>query len=84
MLERGWIDEVRGLLSSGLAEAHALCSVGYRQVALALKSGAEIDRAALIETVIRATRVFVRRQLTWLRDEPVRWVAPGELEGFMP
>jgi hypothetical protein len=28
--------------------------------------------------------VLLRRQLTWLRDEPVRWVDPGELGSFVP
>jgi len=24
----------------------------------------------------------VRHQLTWLRDQPVEWLAPGELDAF--
>jgi tRNA dimethylallyltransferase len=84
MLERGWLAEVRGLLDSGLSEAPALGSVGYRQVAEALRSGGALDTSRLIDEVVRATRVFVRRQMTWLRDEPVRWLAPDELEAFAP
>lgn len=84
MFERGWLEEVRALLDSGSGEAHALGSVGYRQVAAAVRSGAAIDRAQLIDGVIVATRVFVRRQMTWLRDEPVRWLAPDELDAFLP
>jgi tRNA dimethylallyltransferase len=84
MFERGWLEEVRGLLDAGLGEAHALGSVGYRQVAEALRSGGEIDREQLIDSIVRATRVLLRRQLTWLRDEPVRWVDPGELGSFVP
>ena len=84
MFEQGWLDEVRQLMNIGDGNAHALRSVGYRQVVEALASDARLDLPELIESVVRATRVFVRRQLTWLRDEPVRWLAPGELHEFMP
>ena len=77
MFERGWLEEVRGLLSDGYSEARALGSVGYRQVAAALRADTPPDRAALIASVCQATRVFVRRQLTWLRDEPVTWIEPA-------
>lgn len=84
MLEQGWLEEVRALLRDGYGEARALRSVGYRQVAEALATGAEPDLPSLSLSVTRATRVFVRRQLTWLRDEPVCWLAPDELEGWDP
>lgn len=35
--------------------------------------------AELTETIYRATRVFARRQRTWLRDQPVTWLQPGAL-----
>ncbi len=35
--------------------------------------------AELTETVYRATRVFARRQRTWLRDQAVTWLKPGDL-----
>ena len=84
MFESGWLEEVRGLLRDGYGEARALRSVGYRQVAEALASGAEIDRAALAARVSQATRVFVRRQLTWLREEPVRWIEPEAIDEVDP
>ena len=31
----------------------------------------------LAERITRATRVFARRQRTWLRSQPVRWLDPG-------
>jgi len=83
MFERGWLDEVRQLLADGYGGARALRSVGYRQVAEALASG-RVELAELGPQVVRATRVFVRRQLTWLRDEPVRWLAPDGLDAFEP
>ena len=38
MLEAGWVDEMRRLLAAGYAEARAMRSVGYRQIADALPS----------------------------------------------
>jgi tRNA dimethylallyltransferase len=84
MFEQGWLEEVRGLLRDGLGAARALRSVGYRQVAEALQSGAPIDVGTLAASVSQATRVFVRRQLTWLRDEPVRWLEPDAIEHSDP
>jgi tRNA dimethylallyltransferase len=84
MFEQGWLDEVRSLLDDGYAEARALRSVGYRQVAEALRTGEPIDRAQLAASVSQATRTFVRRQLTWLREEPVHWVDPARLDEHDP
>jgi tRNA dimethylallyltransferase len=49
-------------------------SVGYRQIDEALERGGELDIHALKDSIVRATRVFARRQRTWLRDEPVEWL----------
>ena len=68
----GWVDEVKELLDRGYGEARAMGSVGYRQVHQMLAG--ELDAAALHEAIVRATRTFVRRQRTWLRDQPVRWL----------
>lgn len=38
--------------------------------------GANIDNAALLDAIARKTRIFARRQRTWLRDEPVHWISP--------
>jgi tRNA dimethylallyltransferase len=77
MLEGGWVDEVRQLFADGLGEARAMRSVGYRQIAEALASGNDQPSpASLREPIYRATRVFARRQRTWLRDEPVEWLDP--------
>jgi tRNA dimethylallyltransferase len=78
MFELGLLDEVHALLERGFGETRAMQAVGYRQVADALRSGGTIDRATLIESIYRATRTFVRRQRTWLRDRPVEWVSDAE------
>jgi len=68
----GWIEEVRALLDRGYGGARAMGAVGYREVAAHL-TGA-IPREELAPIVVRATRVFARRQRTWLNHSPVRWL----------
>jgi tRNA dimethylallyltransferase len=81
MLEDGWVDEVRQLVADGLGEARAMRSVGYRQIADALAGGDDcVDPSALREPIYRATRIFARRQRTWLRDQPVQWLAPDDAQ----
>lgn len=77
MLERDLVGEVRGLLASGYGEARAFGSVGYREVKEALAGAGGVDEAFLLERIYRATRIFARRQRTWLRDQPVEWLPPG-------
>jgi tRNA dimethylallyltransferase len=74
MLEAGLVDEVERLVAAGYQEARAMGSVGYRQVREAQAAGTVQDRAALADAIVRATRVFARRQRTWLRDQPVEWL----------
>jgi tRNA dimethylallyltransferase len=74
-LEAGWVDEVRHLIAEGYGEARAMGSVGFRQVKEHLEGA--IPEGELKAAIVRATRVFVRRQRTWIRDEPVHWVKLG-------
>ena len=78
MLDAGWVDEVRTLIGAGYRDARAMNSVGYRQIALALDRNS-IEKETLERDIVRATRVFARRQRTWIRDEPVEWVSGPEL-----
>ncbi|MEZ4309313.1 MAG: tRNA (adenosine(37)-N6)-dimethylallyltransferase MiaA [Polyangiaceae bacterium] len=71
-LRGGWIEEVRGLVAGGFEGARAMGSVGYREV-LAHVRGA-LPAEELAPAIVRSTRVFVRRQRTWLRDQPVQMV----------
>lgn len=73
MLAAGWVDEVRALTARGFGAARAMQSVGYRQIFEALGANDQVDAAA----IVRVTRVFARRQRTWLRDQPVEWLPPG-------
>jgi tRNA dimethylallyltransferase len=73
-LASGWIEEVRGLLEAGLRDTRPMGSVGYRQVVEYVDG--EVSESALLDSVVRATKVFARRQRTWLRDEAVEWLDP--------
>jgi len=78
MLDRGFVDEVRSLVLGGYGSARAMATVGYKQVAQALVDG-RADSPELSSEIVRATRVFARRQRTWLRDETVLGVDPAVL-----
>jgi tRNA dimethylallyltransferase len=78
MLEAGWMEEVQRLLDAGCGGARPMRSIGYRQVAAACLSPEPIDRTALATEVVRATRIFARRQRTWLRDRQVVWLTEAE------
>jgi tRNA dimethylallyltransferase len=71
-LAAGWTDEVRALLASGFGDARAMASVGYAQVRSALAG--EIEVPDLETQIVRATRVFARRQRTWLNHADVTWL----------
>jgi tRNA dimethylallyltransferase len=75
MLDAGWVDEVRTLVARGFADTRVMQSVGYRQVFEAVQANTAGDETALAESIVRATRVFARRQRTWLRDQPVEWLS---------
>jgi tRNA dimethylallyltransferase len=81
MFEAGWLDEVRALLRDGYGDTRPMGAVGYKQVAEALRAG-PVDEPALLDSVIRATRIFARRQRTWLRDEKVQWLEPPAAGSF--
>jgi len=80
LFERGWVTEVRHLLERDYGDTRAMQAVGYRQVRDALLAAQldvhQADTAELREEVYRVTRVFARRQRTWLREEPVHWLPP--------
>jgi tRNA dimethylallyltransferase len=72
MLAAGWRDEVRRLLDEGYGGARAMSSVGYREVRAAVQG--TLPDADLPAAIVRATRIFARRQRTWLGREPITWL----------
>ena len=74
MFEAGLVEEVRGLLARFGPGLRALGAVGYREVVAHLTEGVPLDETRA--RVARATRIYARRQRTWLRSEPGdRWDA---------
>lgn len=71
-LTGGFVAEVRELLARGYADTRAMGSVGYREVAMHLRG--EIDLPALGPAIVRATRLYARRQRTFLKQAPVTWL----------
>jgi tRNA dimethylallyltransferase len=74
MLEHGLVEEVRALhqrpdLHPGLPSVRC---VGYRQLWDYLDGHVDLEQA--IERAIAATRQLAKRQLTWLRADPLREV----------
>ncbi len=81
MLNAGWVDEVRGLIERGYGESRPMSSVGYTQVKAAVDAGGPIDHEQLAQAIAQVTRVFSRRQRTWLREQPVDWLSAELLSG---
>jgi tRNA dimethylallyltransferase len=73
MLERGWLEEVKGLLAMGTSEdAKPFDFIGYRELRAVLQE--KISLAEAREAIQQATRRYAKRQLTWFRKEhSVRW-----------
>ena len=68
MLDRGWLEETRGLVNRFGSEARALRSVGYRQLVEHLEERRPLDDT--VRRIRKATRIYARRQRTWFRSEP--------------
>ena len=71
-LANGFIEEVEGLVARGYGDSRPMGSVGYAQVRAVLRG--ELPRAQLREKIVQATRIFARRQRTWLKTAGVLWV----------
>src|SRR5262249_32849444 len=79
--QQGLLDEIRGILASGIPEtAHPFTGLVYRQ-ALEHLDGVR-DEQATRELIVRENRKYSRRQLIWFRKEPnLQWIhAAGERE----
>jgi tRNA dimethylallyltransferase len=78
MFERGFVEEVRGLLDRYGPDLRALGAVGYRQVVEMVQKNLSLSEA--MQAVARATRRYAKRQRTWFRSEPaVEWVTPESI-----
>ncbi|MFO0737001.1 MAG: tRNA (adenosine(37)-N6)-dimethylallyltransferase MiaA [Labilithrix sp.] len=71
-LAGGWLDEVRDLIAAGHGESRAMGSVGYAEVRAHLEN--KLPREELRDAIVRSTRVFARKQRTWLGHAEVTWL----------
>ena len=68
MMERGLLQEVRGLLAEGHAAGEpGMTGTGYTEIVRHL--GGELTLEEAVEEIRRNTRRYARRQLTWLRNQ---------------
>jgi tRNA dimethylallyltransferase len=74
MIERGLVDEVKGLLDKGYDLAlPAMSGIGYKQIAMHLRD--ELSLPAAIQQIKFETHRLVRHQYSWfrLKDDRIRW-----------
>lgn len=78
MIRAGLIDEVKSLLTNGLApDSTAMQAIGYKEIVQALNGRCAMDEA--IDNIKQASRNYAKRQLTWLRrDGRVRFISAQE------
>jgi tRNA dimethylallyltransferase len=74
MVDRGLLDEVRGLFKKGYApELPSMKGLGYRHMVNYLIGKYDLNEA--VQRLKRDTRRYAKRQFTWFnRDPAIRWV----------
>ena len=82
MMDQGLVDEVQGLLDSGVpAKCTAMQAIGYKEMAAALLSHGDVSAGA--EEVKLRSRQYAKRQLTWFRrNRAARWLQWGREPDF--
>jgi tRNA dimethylallyltransferase len=78
MLEKGFVEEVRGLIAKGYARGtNAFNTVGYKEVIGSIEGN--LTKEEMIKLIKQNTRRFAKRQLTWFRaDKRIRWICVNE------
>jgi tRNA dimethylallyltransferase len=85
MLEKGLIDEVRGLAEKGYDKYNSLKqAVGYKEVLNYLKGLENIGECR--QNIIKNTKKLVKKQLTWFKaDSRINWISAsnhGSISGL--
>lgn len=71
MMEVGLEDQARRALAQG--DFNSLNTVGYKEMAAYFRG--DMDRATAVARIAKNTRVYAKKQLTWLKkDDRVIWV----------
>ena len=74
MLEQGLMEEIQGLLASGIPpRATAMQAIGYKEFVDALEGRCTLEQAA--DQVRQSSRRYAKRQLTWFRrNQAMHWL----------
>ena len=80
MFEQGLVDEVRGLVNDGYANAlTSMQAIGYKEVIDALNGDMTLSEAK--ELIKMRSRRYAKRQLSWFkRDARVHWIDMDALD----
>ncbi len=75
MLRKGWLEEVAQILARGIpATSKTFGFIGYTQLREHLEGKRTLEQA--VREILKATRRYAKRQITWFRKEPgVHWLA---------
>jgi len=79
MFEAGLLDEVQGLLAQGYApDLPPMSAIGYRECVRVVQGELTAEQAKV--EMRRATRIFVRRQANWFKEDnpDIHWFYAGE------
>lgn len=78
MMERGLLEETRGLLSMGYSAAlKPMRGLGYKEMTGFLNGEYPLETA--VSLIKQNTRRYAKRQLTWFRKDPeIRWFSPEQ------
>ena len=75
MISAGLEEEARNAFAQG--DFNSLNTVGYKEMAAYFRG--DMDRATAIARIAKNTRVYAKKQLTWLRrDNDVKWLDPQD------
>jgi tRNA dimethylallyltransferase len=82
MVAAGWVEEVAGLLASGFTGSEAAFqAIGYRQIVRHLNENWPLEEA--MADIVRATRRYAKRQMTWFRRETdITWFPAVPRDGL--
>jgi len=79
MFAAGFLEEVKGLLEVGYSpDLPTMSAIGYRECIRVVQGQLSLEQAKV--EIRRATRVFVRRQANWFKDDDpdIRWFDAGQ------
>ena len=84
MLDSGWIEEVKGLISdfgNNIEHVHAMKALGYREIFefLSTPGAGSEKRDALEEKIYTLTCQYAKRQRTWNARETADLVTDGQI-----